>query len=137
MKIITSCRLVFLMMAVVALLQTQTACSRTGEYRNLSFAEFSRWLESKDFLLINVHVPYQGEIPGTDLLLPYHMIQEQEDRLPVAKDTRIVVYCLTGPMGHDAAEDLVKLGYTQVYHFAGGMRDWVREGRQLIYRGDS
>jgi len=122
--------------AVVACLQLETAHGQSQPYRNLSFAEFSRWLEQKDFLLINVHVPYQGEIPGTDMLLPYHSVKRQKDRLPAAKDTKIVVYCLTGPMGHAAAESLAQLGYTRVYHYQGGMLDWVRSGRELTVRSD-
>ena len=115
-------------------LQTETAEGRSQPYRNISFVEISQWFEAKDFFLINVHVPYQGEIGGTDLLLPYHDVRHQKVRLPTAKDTKIVVYCLTGPMGHAAAESLVQLGYTRVYHYAGGMLDWVRNGQQLIYR---
>ncbi len=125
-----------LILSVAVLLQIQVAHGQSEMYRNISLAEFSRRLEAKDFLLINVHVPYQGEIPGTDLLLPYYAVEKQKDRLPSAKDTKIVVYCLTGPMGYAAASDLVKLGYTEVFHFEGGMLEWVRSGRQLAYRGD-
>ncbi len=121
---------------VFAFLQPQIARGQSGEYRNLSLAEFIRFLEAKDFLLINVHVPYQGEIPGTDLFLPYHAVERLKGGLPAAKDAKIVVYCMTGPMGYAAAESLIKLGYSQVYHFAGGMREWVRSGRQLIYHSD-
>ena len=121
-------------LSVAALLQIQMANGQAEMYRNISLAEFSQRLEAKDFLLINVHVPYQGEIPGTDLLLPYHAVEKQKDRLPPARDTQIVVYCLTGPMGYAAAADLVKLGYTEVFHFEGGMLEWVRSGRQLMYR---
>jgi rhodanese-related sulfurtransferase len=123
-------------LAVIAFLQPLTARGQTAYYRNVSVAEFSRWLETKDFLLINVHVPYQGEIPGTDLLLPYHSIYRHKDRLPADRDAKIVVYCLTGPMGNVAAGKLVELGYTRVFHFAGGMRGWVRSGRELLYRND-
>ena len=130
----TSWRLAIAMLAVVALLQSQTATGQSPLYRNLSFAEFSRWLEAKDFLLVNVHVPYQGEIPGTDLVLPYYSVHRYKDRLPSAKNTKIVVYCLTGPMGYAAAGDLVELGYIDIYHFEGGMLEWVRSGRQLIDR---
>ena len=111
-----------------------SSLDQSPPYRNISYAEFNRRLEAKDFLLINVHVPYQGEIPGTDLLLPYHSIERQQDRLPADKDTKIVVYCLTGPMGYEAAERLAELGYTRLYHFAAGMRGWVRSGRELVYR---
>jgi len=123
-------------MTLMVILMNQIAHSRSEGYRNISFEEFSRALEAKDFLLINVHVPYQGEIPGTDMLMPYHLVEQHEDRLPPAKDTKIVVYCLTGPMGYAAAGSLVKLGYTRVHHFEGGMLSWVRNGRQLIFRSD-
>ncbi len=126
--------LVALFFAMFVFLLPRIASSQTASYRNISFAEFSRWLEAKDFVLINVHVPYQGEIPGTDLLLPYHSVVRQKDRLPASRDTKIVVYCLTGPMGYAAAQDLVQLGYTRVYHYEAGMRDWVRRDRELIYR---
>ena len=125
-----------LIVAVAVSLLIETADGRSPSYQNLSFAEFSKWLEEKDFILVNVHVPYQGEIPRTDQLLPYYLVEAQKDRLPAAKDTKIVVYCLTGPMGHTAARSLVRLGYTRVYHYAGGMLDWVRNGRQLIDRGN-
>ena len=128
--------LLVLIVAVAVTLLIETAEGRSQSYQNISFAEFSRWLEEKDFLLINVHVPYQGEIPGTDQLLPYYLVEAQKDRLPAAKDTKIVIYCLTGPMGHTAARSLVRLGYTRVYHYAGGMLDWVRNGRQLNDRGN-
>lgn len=126
--------LLVLIVAISVCLLIETADGRSQSYKNISFAEFSQWLEEKDFLLINVHVPYQGEIPGTDQLLPYYLVEAQKDRLPAAKDTKIVVYCLTGPMGHTAARSLVRLGYTRIYHYAGGMLDWVRNGRQLIDR---
>ena len=135
-SIITSWWFTVSILAAVALLPFQIATGQSGGYQNISLAEFSRQLEAKDFLLINVHVPYQGEIPGTDLLLPYHAVHKQKDRLPSAKDAKIVVYCLTGPMGHTAAAGLVQLEYTDVHHFEGGMLAWVRSGRQLIYRSD-
>lgn len=132
----TSRWLTAVILPVAVLLQIQIAYGQPELYRNLSLAEFSRWLQAKDLLLINVHVPYQGEIAGTDMLLPYCAVEKQKYRLPSDKDTKIVVYCLTGPMGYAAAADLVKLGYSAVFHFEGGMREWVRGGRQLIYRGD-
>ena len=121
--------------AMVMLLNVPTTFSQSATFTNISFEVFSGWLEDKDFLLVNVHVPYQGEIPGTDLLLSYRAVENQKDRLPKSKDSKIVVYCLTGPMGYQASASLVKLGYTQVYHFEGGMLTWVRSGRKLIYPG--
>ncbi|UCH22891.1 MAG: rhodanese-like domain-containing protein, partial [Deltaproteobacteria bacterium] len=82
----------------------------------------------------NVHIPYAGEIAKTDLLIPFNTIDQHQDQLPYDKDTKIVVYCITGPMGYIAAEKLISLGYTQVIHFQGGMRAWKKAGKQLVYR---
>ena len=124
------------MTTLLAVMQPQLARGQSPQYRNITLAEFSHWLEEKDFILINVHVPYQGEIPGTDLLLPYHSVKRKKELLPAVKDAKMVVYCLSGPMGYAAAESLVQLGYTRVYHYEGGMLDWVRNGRKLLYRRD-
>ena len=103
-------------------------------YQNISLDQFLEMLEQKDFILINVHIPYQGEIPATDLLLPFNQIDQHRSNLPKDKDKKIVVYCMSGPMGYYAAEYLIGLGYANVFHFKGGMKAWSRSGRQLEYR---
>jgi phage shock protein E len=91
-------------------------------------------MDHKDFILINVHVPYRGEIAETDLLLPFHAIDQQKEKLPDDMNTKIIVYCMSGPMGYVAAEKLVSMGYRQVIHFQGGMVSWKESGKRLVNR---
>jgi len=103
-------------------------------YDNISVDQFVEMMNHKDFILINVHIPYEGEIPETDLLIPFNAIGRHKNELPNDKATKIVVYCMTGPMGDIAAERLVRMGYTRVIHFQGGMRAWKKTGRPLLFR---
>ena len=91
-------------------------------------------MDRKDYSLINVHIPYMGEIAETDLLLPFHSIDQHKEKLPVDKNKKIVVYCMSGPMGYVAAEKLVAMGYRRVIHFEGGMVSWKRSGKRLVKR---
>jgi rhodanese-related sulfurtransferase len=104
-------------------------------YQNILLDQFSVMMQDKDFVLINVHDPYQGEIPRTDLLIPYNQIEKRESELPADKSTKIVVYGLTGPKGYAAAQKLFELGYTNIIHFNGGMQAWTEAGHHLLYRG--
>jgi rhodanese-related sulfurtransferase len=103
-------------------------------YVNISLDQFVEMLKKKDFILINVHIPYEGEIPGTDLFIPYNAIDQYKEKLPRQKDAKIVLYCRTGRMSAIAAEKLVQLGYTRIFEFHGGMREWERSGRSLLFR---
>ncbi len=103
-------------------------------YENISVDRFVEMMNHKDFILINVHIPYEGEIPETDLLIPFNAIDQHKNELPNDKDAKIVVYCMTGPMGDIAAERLVRMGYTRVIHFQGGMKAWKKAGRSLLFR---
>jgi len=38
----------------------------------ITVEELNTMLQSRDFPLINVHIPYEGEIPGTDAHIPYN-----------------------------------------------------------------
>jgi rhodanese-related sulfurtransferase len=103
-------------------------------YKNISVAQFVRMMNHKDFTLINVHIPYEGEIEGTDLLIPFNKIDHFKNQLPADKAARVVVYCLMGPMGSVAAENLVSMGYTQVMHLEGGLMAWENFGREVFNR---
>ena len=108
--------------------------SKDGKtYRNISMVQFIEMMRQKDFILINVHIPYQGEIPKTDTLIPFNSMDQYRSKLPKDKNAKIVVYCMTGPMGYIAAGKLADMGYTSVVHFEGGMKAWVNSGRQLRF----
>lgn len=89
-------------------------------------------LEDKDFTMINVHIPWQGDIPQTDLRLAYDQIEKNLDQLPQEKDTKILVYCLTSGMAKKAIGILLNSGYTNLWMLDGGTTAWVELGLSLI-----
>lgn len=80
--------------------------------------------------MINVHVPYEGEIEGTDLFLQYDRIDSVS--LPSERDTPLVVYCRSGSMSAEAVVTLAGLGYTNIVELDGGMNAWSESGRQIV-----
>lgn len=103
-------------------------------YTTVDTYRFMQMMNHKDFVLINVHVPYQGEIPGTDEILPYNRIAKLKSQLPQDKNAPIVVYCMGSEMGKIAAQTLSQMGYTQVTQFYNGMIGWREDGGKLIYK---
>ncbi len=91
-------------------------------------------LQKKDFLLVNVHVPYEGELPGTDAFIPFNQVEKRASELPNDRRAKIVVYCMTGRMSAIAAEILVRMGYSNVFNLDGGMVAWEEAGYPLRRR---
>ncbi|MFO7944717.1 MAG: rhodanese-like domain-containing protein [Anaerolineales bacterium] len=100
----------------------------SGSYTNLSPGELKAMLDEKDVTFINVHIPFQGDIPGTDLSVPFDEIEDNLDRLPEDKEARIVLYCRSGSMSRTASRTLVELGYTNVWNLEGGFNAWQEAG---------
>ena len=103
-------------------------------YGDISVDQLEKLMDQKDFTLINVHIPYQGEIDNTDLLIPYNAINRYKNLLPKNKDAKIVVYCMGNHMSYIASEELIKMGYTRVSSLKGGMLAWQQRGGQLVHR---
>ena len=100
----------------------------------ISADQLEKLMDQKDFTLINVHIPYQGEIDNTDLLIPFNAVNQNKNFLPKNKDAKIVVYCMEDQMSDVAAEQLTKMGYTRIFNLQGGMIAWQNQGRRLVYR---
>jgi rhodanese-related sulfurtransferase len=96
-------------------------------YTDISVAELNEMLENKDFTMVNVHIPFEGDLPQTDLSIPYDEIDQHLDQLP-DKDAKIVLYCRSDRMSHIAAETLVENGYSNVYNLDGGFVSWQAAG---------
>jgi len=105
-----------------------------GSYTNVDAGGLAKMLKRKDFLLVNVHVPYEGEIAQTDRFIPYDRIGSNLDRLTAAKDAKVVLYRRSGSMSAVAAREVVSSGYTSVWNLDGGMIGWQDAGYHLIKR---
>ncbi|MDP2965035.1 MAG: rhodanese-like domain-containing protein [Pelolinea sp.] len=107
------------------------ATSKAANYQMISVDELSQAMKNKDFLLVNVHVPVEGNIPGTDMDIAYDKIEKQIDKFPEDKNAKIILYCRSGAMGNTAAKALANLGYTNVFNLEGGYDTWEKAGYQF------
>ena len=106
-------------------------CSDGGSatYEQISGAEAKALMDSESgYIIIDARTQSeydQGHIPGAILIPEYEIADRAEKELP-DKNQLILVYCRSGRRSKIAAEELVKLGYTNVKEF-GGIIDWEYE----------
>lgn len=48
------------------------------------------------------------------------------------KNKPVMVYCAAGSRSGRAAPQLVKMGFTKVYNYTGGMNDWKSKGKKTV-----
>ena len=106
--------------------------TNTGAYTNIEPQELQRLLADKNFPLINVHVPYEGEIEKTDANVPFNETDQLIRKLPSDKNAMVVLYCRSGAMSRKATEALVSVGYTNVWNMDRGMVGWKETGFPIV-----
>ena len=101
----------------------------SSTYDQISGAEAKALMDSEfGYIIIDARTQEEyeeGHIPGAILIPEYEIADRAEKELP-DKDQLILVYCRSGRRSKIAAEELVKLGYTNVKEF-GGIIDWEYE----------
>lgn len=106
------------------------SCANSQEvYMNITPETAKQIMDtSKDYVILDVRTQEefdQAHIPGA-ILIPNDQISAEAERVLMDKNQLILVYCRSGRRSKLAAEELVKLGYTNIKEF-GGIIDWPYE----------
>lgn len=120
---------------ILAALLLLSACNQRVEnnqeavYMNITAEEAKQLMDSEEnYIILDTRTQEEYDekrIPGA-ILIPYDQILEKAESVLTDKDQLILVYCRSGRRSKLAAEDLVKLGYTNIREF-GGIIDWPYE----------
>ena len=111
-----------------------TGCTRAGNstnntYRQISMDEaVTMMAQETGYIILDVRRPDEfaaGHIPGAINVANESIGTDEIPELP-DKNQLIMVYCRSGRRSKEAAEKLVKLGYTNIVEF-GGILDWKGE----------
>ena len=131
-------RRIILSLIICMLALSLCACSITDEKENenmnngadgyvqISQDEAKRIMDTEvGYVIVDARTESEyaeGHINGA-ILIPEYEVAEKAESLIEDKSTLILVYCRSGRRSKIAAEELVKLGYTNVKEF-GGIIDW-------------
>ena len=121
----------FLIMLLACAFPFVCGCSAGGSvsYEKISGADAKALMDSESgYIIIDARTQSEydeGHIPGAILIPEYEIADRAESELP-DKEQLILVYCRSGRRSKIAAEELAKLGYTNVKEF-GGIIDWEYE----------
>ena len=126
----------WLQLLSITLLLAAAGCGDDGNGQDpqlgtITPAELDTALQAKDFLLINVHIPHAGEVPGTDTHIPFDDIDALVAYIGTDLDTPVIIYCLSDGMTLIAGPELVARGYRDIRYLSGGMTAWTQAGYTL------
>jgi rhodanese-related sulfurtransferase len=96
--------------------------------RIITAPELNQVMKHEDIFLVDVHIPEQRHIKGTDAFIPYDQVEQHQAKLPKDKNAALYVYCEGGPMGNAAARALHALGYRNLINLEGGANAWRKQG---------
>ena len=118
---------------IVLPLTAETIKQNSDGYSDITVSKLSKMMRNKNFTLVNVHIPYEGELPQTDLFIPFNQITDAEnlEKLP-DKNTPIVLYCRSGSMSTSAAKELAETGFTNIMELDGGFNAWKAAGYSFL-----
>ena len=122
-------KLIPIVLSALMLTGCAGAGNQTNSYRQISMDEAVAMMEQESgYIILDVRTPEEfaeKHIPNA-INVPNETIGTDEISELPDKDQLIMVYCRSGRRSKEAAEKLVKLGYTNIVEF-GGIIDWKGE----------
>ena len=122
-------RLITILLSAFLLTGCVSGDGGAGSYRQITMDEaVDMMAQENDYVILDVRRAdefAEGHIPGAINVANEDIGSGEIPQLP-EKNRLIMVYCRSGRRSKEAAEKLVKLGYTNIVEF-GGILDWQGE----------
>lgn len=124
---------ILLILLILLFSVTLTACKKPTDntkptYQLITPESAKIMMEESSVIILDVRTPEEyneGHIEGA-ILIPDYEILETAEKILTDKNQTILVYCRSGNRSRKAANNLLYLGYQNVYDF-GGIIDWPFE----------
>ncbi|MFT6866269.1 MAG: rhodanese-related sulfurtransferase [Cyclobacteriaceae bacterium] len=118
-----------LMLLILSLsCQSQTTNSNSLILNNAQ--DVMKTLEAENIQIVDVRSEDEykaGHLPNASLISihdPNFMVKMEA----LDKNIPVVVYCAVGGRSTTAAQSIVDIGFSKIYNYKGGMRDWMASG---------
>jgi Rhodanese-related sulfurtransferase len=131
MQLVSLMKKISLPLAAMVFLAVQAFA---GSFPEISLEDLKKSIAAKEVVILDVNGSAsfaQGRIPGA---IDFVAVQDDlASKLPADKNALIVAYCGSETCGAyaRAAQAAKDLGYTNVKHFAPGLKGWKEAGEPL------
>ena len=122
---------------LVLLFSTVMACTPSAQSKGLKKLDagaFAETLNACDHaFVLDVRTPEEFQTGYIHGAVNYNIYDADFDQRlgQIPKDKAVFVYCKGGGRSADAAENLVTLGFEEVYDLSGGVMSWTAKGNAL------
>ena len=120
--------ILFIVNVTLIACEKQTNDETEAVYHKIEPELAKKMMEESSVIILDVRTSEEyneGHIPGAILIPDYEILETAEEILK-DKNQTILVYCRSGNRSRKAANNLLYLGYQNVYDF-GGIIDWPYE----------
>ena len=122
-------RMILIILTALLLCSCGAKDTKEPAYMNITPAQAKQLMDTEEnYVILDVRTQEEydeSHIPGA-ILIPDYEIAQRAQTILKDKDQLILVYCRSGRRSKLAAQELEKLGYTNIKEF-GGIIDWPYE----------
>lgn len=123
------CALFFISASVTGTCSADQETAPAKIFKSISPTEaYALVQERKDLFFLDVRTAREradAAIAGSQLVSMWDLMR---GRLPLPKDTPILLVCAVGGRSYAAGKVLSQKGYQEVYNLSGGIKAWYKQG---------
>jgi len=139
---------IFIFLSVTACTQTENKQNNATEESNaqvektkaevkeITVSEFQKLMQNDKAVVVDVREPMElaeiGFIENSINVPAYKLASLWKEKVNADKDAIILTYCLSGYRSGVAAEELIEMGYTNVYSLRGGIGAWINSNLPVV-----